>query len=364
VPRRTESLDCQTGATLGNGSDLRVVLISRGAGQQLAELVPTSGRFSRRLDATSDLTMVGTVRGANERELEECCRSWNQVQDWATEIVVYRGGRDAWAGPVTGIEFAYGEVSVEAADLSAWWDRRTLPDLVFAGVDLADIFAGVNDAAMAPDPSPNIVVAPTPTGILGTRSYRDDQDTYAADALNELAETGVDWTAFGRTILVGGEEVPTQPFVTLLDDHFTEPPFVDVEGNSRANKVIVRGKGVRAVAEDLQHQAFYGLLVRVYREPQIEDLASCQAAADSRLELLRNPTFVDTPTSARLKTTAPVLLEQLIPGTRFRIDARATCRPVLQDFRLETVEVDFAGGVSVDFQPLGTAAISVGVINL
>ncbi len=96
--------ECVTGQ-LGDGADTRVLLVDRGATRVIAELNPTTGYFTRDLDATSDLQITGTTTGLLG---ESCCDGWDEVYPWATEVIVYRDGRDAWSGPVTDVEFGYG----------------------------------------------------------------------------------------------------------------------------------------------------------------------------------------------------------------------------------------------------------------
>lgn len=343
---------CPPGAQLGAGEDTKVLLVSRGATQVIAELNPISGSFDRNLDTTSNLQITGVTTGLLG---ESCCDGWDEVYPWATEIIVYRDGRDAWSGPVTNVEFGYGTVSVTASDLTAWWDRRLVTDLTFTGQDLSDIFVALHDVAMSPDPIDNFTVSATPTGITGDRVYKASDYKYVGDAIDELSKTGVDWTAYGRTILVGGEEVPAQPYVTLTDDFWTAPPQVVARGNEQATRVVVKGKGVQGVAvSGPEYVNFYGVLTRVFDENDIQDYPSAQQAAETRLALLEDQLYVETPANASLKPTAPITVEELIPGIRVRVDTQASCRQVVADFRLKEVKVDLNGQVSISLQPLGT----------
>jgi hypothetical protein len=346
---------CHKGAILGAGEDLRVVLMTRGGGQIVSELNPDNGSFTRKLDETSTLTLAGTVTGKLDTL---CCDEYTDAHQWALEVAVFRDGRDAWVGPVTEIDFMYGRVELNASDLSAWWDRRVLPDMNLVSMDLADIFQAIHDAAMASDPSPNFTIQTSPTGIFGDRRVIGSDFDYAVDHLSELAKTGVDWTAYGRNVMVGGQEVPAFPYVTLLDEHWTEPPTVEARGNDQATRVIVKGTGVSADVTDAAYRNFYGELVRVFKEEDIIDVESAQQAAQSRLDLLKNPLFIVTPENQSLKTTAPITLPELIPGMRIRVDAQATCRPIVQDFRLQSVEVNFDGKVAITLQPLGTVDLN------
>jgi hypothetical protein len=336
---------------LGDGSDLRVLLVTKGARSVIAEVRPTSGQFTRVLDATSELSMEGTITGIGG---EPCCDGWDEIRAWATEVLVYRDGRDAWCGPVTDVTFEFGRVRIEADDITAWWDRRVVPDLSFVNTDLTDIVVALNEAAMAPDPTPNVQLSATPSGVGGTRTYRAESYQYVADAIDELAKTGVDYTAYGRTVIVSGEEVEATPYVTLLDEHWTEPPKVRQRGNEQATVVVVRGQGIQAIATaPSQYLDYYGHIVRTFDEQDIKDIDTLQLAAQTRVDLLKEAFFIETPTGAGLKASAPITLPELIPGMRIRVDTRSTCRRVVDDFRLSKVTVGFDGSVAIDLQPLG-----------
>jgi len=350
----TAEIGCKPGSILGSGDDLRVVLLTRGGGTILAEINPDQGGFDRRLDDTSELQLTATVGGGLDAS---CCEALEEAYTWATEILVYRDGRDVWVGPVTNITFEHGKVSISASDLSAWWDRRVLGSLKFIHEDLTDIFVAMSDEAMSSDTSPNLILSPTASGIYGDREVNGSQYDYARDHLQELANTGVDWTAYSRTIIVGPQEIPIAPYVTFLDEHFTVPPVIQERGNDKATVVIVKGKGVTGIARDEDFIRFYGEVVRVFEEPDIDDQATVDDAAQSRLEFLRDPIFVTTAQNATLKTTAPITLAELIPGIRVRLDSQATCRKLVRDFRLDRVDVSFDGSVSISLQPLGTVDV-------
>lgn len=344
--------NCLPGATLGNGEDLRVFLVNRGATQVIAELLPVSGSFTRALDKTSTLECTGIVTGIGD---DLCCDDWKEVYPWITEVYVWRDGRDAWSGPVTEVEFGYGEVTVRASDLTAWWDRRTVPDRYFVGQDIADIFTAVHDAAMAPAPVQNFTVVAEPTDIFADRSYQNANYQYASDALDELSKTGVDWTCYGRTVLAGGTEVPAEPYFVMYDDFWSTPPTVVARGNDQATRVIVKGEGLAGIAQaPASYLSSYGLLVRVFEQSKIRDQGSANAAARTRLEFLKDPYYIETPSGAALTPTAPVTLPELIPGIRVRVVTNSTCRSLTSDFRLTGVNVQFDGKVSIDLQPLGT----------
>lgn len=334
---------------LGTGDDLRVWLTNRGATNLLAELHPDGGSFERVLSTTSDLAMDVTLGDG------PACEEWGSVVPWATEILVIRDGRDAFAGPVTEAAFPPGKAAVTASDLTAWWDRRRTPTLKFTSMDPVKIVEALHKAAMDPDPIPNFNLTLRPSGLLVTQEYDAADHAYIADDIKELADSSVDWTSYGRAIIVQGDDEDGGGFIRLSDEMWSTPPTVKRRGNEQATRVIVKGKdGLVAIATASQEYLDrYGLLERVFEESGIADQATLDKAAQSRLALLKDPVYIETPTNATLRPSAPVTLDALIPGVRVRVDSRASCVPVLADFRLSKVKVDFGGAVAVDLQPLG-----------
>lgn len=343
---------------LGTGDDLRVVLATRGYGRVISELNPReNGSFDRTLDRTGTCTLTIPVSGSLG---ESCCDDLEELAEWATEIVVFRDTdeatglkRDAFGGPVVDIDWKYGEVKIIAKGLTAWWSRRLLPRSSPGLLDAAEYFNLYHSQAMAADPITGFDVNATPTGIQIERDITDEI-TFASEPLKELSDSTIDWTEYGRKLIVGGGEVPAEPYVTLSDRDFTKPLEVKSRGSVMATQVVAIGNGVIGVADDAAAQAYYGLITRTIKAEFISDPNEIQQFAQTKLDLLKRSTYIAPPKNATLKPTAPITLPELIPGMRIRFDASATCQGLVEDFRLHRVKVGFDGKVSIECQPLGT----------
>lgn len=347
--------NCLNGGVLGYGRDTRLMLVTRGATQLITELFPTGGTFTRELHNTSTLQTEAVIGGRPDTPQP---KGWEKVIPWATELMVMRDGRDAWGGPVTEALFSVGKVTAGASDLSAWHDRRRTIAAKYVDMDPVDIFVALHDAAMAVDPVDNFMVAATPSGIKTDREYLAADQAYVADDLRELGDTWVDWTVYSRTLIVGDTELQPDSYLLLSDDMWSQPPQVKIRGNEQATVVIVKGAdGIVAVATaPPEYLAYYGRLERVFEESSIKDQASLDVNAQTRLDALKDPVYIETPTNATLLPTAPISFESLIPGIRVRVQAMATARQVVADFRLAKVTASFDGKVSVDLQPIGTVS--------
>lgn len=345
--------NCLNGGVLGYGRDTRLMLVQRGATRLIAELFPTNGTFTRELHNTSTLTTDAVIGGGLESPDPA---GWELVVPWATEFLVLRDGRDAWGGPVTDALFSVGKVTAGAADLSAWHDRRRTIPASYVDMDPVDIFVALHEAAMAVDPVENFIVASTPTGQVTSRDYSEADQGYVADDLRELGGTYVDWTVYSRTLIVGGSELEPNSYLLLTDDMWSTPPQVRLRGNEQATVVVVKGADglVATATAPPEYLAYYGRLERVFEETNIKDQASLDVNAQTRLDALKDPIYIETPTNATLLPSCPISFEHLVPGIRVRVQARATACPVVADFRLAKVSAGFDGKVSIDLQPLGT----------
>jgi hypothetical protein len=289
-----------------------------------------------------------------------CFEAIRDAEPMAYELALARGSQIVWQGPLSAKQSEGTKGDYTARDLSSWWDRRLLPvDRVYSQTDLATIFEQLADDAMLEDSSPNIIVSTTPTGILGDRKYLAGQNLFAGQELRSIAQTGIDFTTIVREIRAGGIVVPTEPIVLLQDRHLVGPPSVNVDGLSMANRVRVVGAGggdsidpIVGEARDEESIAKYGLVDAVLRDDSIRDVGSAAAAAVSHLALVRAP--VPVLASVALDSTAPVLIEQLVPGALVGCAFTSSGIEVAGTYRIQKVGVSFKGAgetVTLTLQP-------------
>ena len=341
---------------LGNGENTSLQLWSKGGKQYLGEIPydVDSGGFNRVLDQTSVLNFSSTIGGLGSIQ---CCDVFEDMYQWATEVHVIRDGYTAWIGPIIELRFAYGRVDVAAADLSAWWDRRILPDSKHTDTDLADVFVAYHNMAFADDDSPCVGINARQTGIRGDREIIGDECRIVADEMSELARTAVDWMAYGRNIEVGGRDLGSdRKQIVLSENDFETPPTIFARGNDQATMVIVKGAdGITAKKFDQEYIDYYGLLVRVFDESEhILDQDSANDAAQTRLDLLKDPVFLDAGGFSSLKSTAPVCSWEILPGTEVLLEESSVCRKFNTSFRIVESSFGLDGNVSMVLENRGT----------
>lgn len=343
--------------TIGCGS-YEVFALDRGGRNLLTPLPWTSLTWSRVLDDTSEaqisLDLLDPI----------CCGLLAELRPWRHEISVYRDGAEVWVGPVYIVDVPAEQYQVQARDVTAWWDRRLIhDDHTYLGIDLATIFEELSADAMAPDTSPGLTVATSPTGIPATQTYLGSQHQVAGLILRDLSNIGVDWTAVRRTVLAGGTTVPADPIGLLEDEHFRDPPEPRRDGSMQRNRSIVRGNGGGAAGDSIFGDADNpvaiaadGLLEETTTVSTVTDNTTAKAAAQTRVQLRKEIVLIG---DCVLAPSAPLTVEALIPGAVVSMRLAESCVPVADVYRLQKIEaaVDAATAVeriTLSVQPLGT----------
>jgi len=341
-------------------TDYRVIVMTRGGGTAVMEVPWTQISWSRLLDETSSARVIA---GGSGRDCCEECEDLLNVRPWRNELAIFRGGQAVWIGPIVSLAVEDSDISIEARDLSAWLGKRLIhQDHFLFGVDLVTIFTTFVADALAPDPSPNINVISTPSGILGDREVLATSFRICEDEIGELARTGVDWTCVLRDLTVAGQEIQTPPIGLLVDEHFVEVPQIEIDGSVQTNSVTVTGSGGGAYGENVfatQNSPpavinDFGLLERVDSEAEIIDFGSVAQAAQTRLD--RDAVPIAFIRSGRVVPDAPLDIDDLIPGARVIVQLSSPCIPVAGTFRLSGVDVEVSNeeSITLTFQPIGT----------
>ena len=345
-------------AKLGDGNRVWVEVVGRHGGVAPGTVITrlpvqtSDGWFERVLDDTSDAEVHATY---STLDLRHCHNVLPTIETYAHELRIWWDGLIAWQGPITWLEHLSDGVVLKAEDRSTHLNTRTLTGHDHSATRLSDIFAAYLRDAYLQDPWGMTFIV-QPVGVTGTRTVLPEDGRVAATAVDELARTGIDWTVVGTKLLIGGAEVPTRNLTTLNDSHFTTPLRVIEDGTRRATNFVMSGSQVAGevgLRADDPRRRRYGLITGRAHDSQIEDQASVNQAARTRLDFGQDPLFID-PGVAVLTPSAPVAMVDLEPGARTQLVAAATHRTVTGAFRLERVRANLDGTVSVTFQPLGT----------
>lgn len=317
----------------------QVGIFSRG-GEHLMTMLPrvTGIEYGRVLDDTSS----STVTCVSEE--------WaDLIHPWQHEVHIFRNRNLAWSGPVRDKDYdpETGEIKIEGRDLFAWMDFRSVHEEIdLTEVDVADVFAALVAGALKPDPSPNITVDKQTAGSTIDFYYDPETPKIVAVDLRSLAEGGVDFTVVNRKLYIRGEYLDKAPIATLLRSHLAKVPIVK-ESGEMATQLYLTGSGGevhshpdKPLSADQWALHPYGLLEQIYDAEKFfdsDDVSAIERAGKSRYELMKEPRLFLN--DMQLDKSAPVEMEDLIPGRRMEVRMDVGSVPLITTYRLQSLKV-------------------------
>lgn len=331
-------------------------MVDRGGATVAEADVLTECEWSRELDEFSSARVLINPSG-------DCCNRLQRVEAWRHWLHIFRDDEPVWRGPIVQPEWRAGQVELFAADILAILDRRVPhQSITFGDSDLTEIAGWLIADGFEPDDPGHEVFTVGPARVTGGRSYTRNVGQ-TGDHLRDLAETGLDYTAVGSTVILLPED-HTGSVGRLTDADFPEELVVGQDGSNLVTRWIVAGDEDSGVmAEEGGVDPYYGLLERYVEQTSITTQASAVSAARSKLRAsVPAPVFIDTE-QVTISPDAAVDVARLVPGWCLDITTTATCRTVTQRMKIVGLKVeengggeDSPGGESVRVQLAATGA--------
>jgi len=199
-------------------------------------------------------------------------------------------------------------------------------------------------------------------GVSGGRKYTQDIGQ-TGDHLRDLADTGLDYTAVGSTIIL----LPENHAVSvgrLTDADLPDGLVVAEDGTSLATRWVVAGDDEGDIIGSYGGiDPYYGLLERYEEQTSIRTSNSAMQAARSKVATsLPAPVFIDTD-EVTIDPQAAINVPDLVPGWCLDVTTTLTCRNISQRLKIVGVKVtedggtgESAGGESVQVQVAVTGA--------
>lgn len=342
-------------ATLGCPDTYTAAFYTNDGATPIGQAVELSSvRWGRVLDDTSTAQLTVPIVS------EECCEVLSSAHAWCNDVGIFRDSTLVWQGPVYLLSHGTANTVVDARDVTAWLfvaEILNKIDFTATGMGAADLSliaeAIIRDALSEFDPNILPFLQVGLSGVTGERLY-DALENYAGEELKELARTGIDFTALGHRIIIGGETAFAR-LAQLRDEDFLGELRVLEDGGGTITKAIVDGEGVTATAGGV---GVCGKITRIAKEEQIRDLNSAQAEADALVAAgTPTPLLLEVPDGVQLSPEAPLDIMDLVPGVVIPVASTATCRSVNTDLRLLKLEVEYTATagevVKVSLAPAG-----------
>lgn len=308
-------------------------ITDRDGGHVAASGLLTEVQYSRVLNDVSDARVSIGVEG------DGCCDQLGNIRSWRHWLNIFRNGVFVWSGPIISVAWTLDEVRVAAVDLVGLLDRRVVHNLLtFTNVPVSTIAAALIADGFAPDDPGHTTTVVAPTPALGGRTYQP-WIGQTADHLRDLSETGMDFTAVGANIVILPDDFG-DVVGRLSDDDLPEGLTVAEDGASLATRQVVAADedtGFVGIAGGVN--PYYGLLEVYSEQNTLKTLNDANQAAQAKLAgTLAVPVFIDTQ-NVTLAPTAPVSIEQLVPGWCLDITSAATCRVITQRMKITGLQV-------------------------
>ena len=326
----------------------------------------TKARWSRKLDEVSDAEVEIQLSG--DATLA-CCQCLAETEPWCHELHIWRDGEEVWVGPVQEIEYTSNSIIVRALDSLAWLGVRIPPfnvNYTASDTELTVIAEAILSLAFASD-SPEYTCEYdgryiVPTGRLEKRFYAA-YDMTALDMLQNMAETGINYTTLGRTIVLVGDSDPLTPLVILTDEHIMGEVEVTKDGTVQGNVFYVHyegDEGIPAHREAVEKYCYQA--IERLRNDGLPNLGSAEGVAEALAsEAAIAPRVLVVPDGSRLSPDTPWTINEMVPGARVDVAITRLCLTLTQSFRLTAVEVFYdprdGESVGVTLLPMNSVAV-------
>lgn len=347
----------------------RVFVYDRGGTVRLWELTGLVRiQWDRRRDDISQCMLTATT---------EDCEHLAGLRPWRHEIVVYRGEKRVWEGPVTLIRYRSSQVEITARDIWIWTKRRVIkakytppkvtppktkekpnPKPRTVAMPVLELLEKVvrNEMADHERMDPPLNMLPYLTVIIneGTAKTSRIIEPWRGYVWDEVDETayrgGIDYTCVARQTFMWDTHDSLGMLRRFSAQDFLDEPYVTVYGMELATASAVT---------DLQDgyayvggpDNYYGLIELIHDAYGLPDTPTEEWTPPTEEELeeqaKRNftgryplPMMVKVPEGVGLNPNiVDDVLDDMIPGVRIPLAATNTCLNVTQVQKLSNLSV-------------------------
>lgn len=266
------------------------------------------------------------------------------VEPWMHTISLYRGGELVWHGIITRVSATAGVIDIDAADGAEFFHRRRVPlARAWAQHDATQVMRTmVEDACGHADATGLVEGMVTRESRVWITAGWTPSECMVIDAIDELVDQGLVWTVSAGRLLVGpvGSARTT---AQLADRDFDGALTVVKDGAGVVTDVHVQGKGVWA-----QHMVEDSPLGSVQAIEKADSAVHEDEARNVAKRIVGEssvtPRKLVVPSGARLLPSAPVRINELVPGARVPVASTQTGITVAATLAVKEVKVDVDDG--------------------
>lgn len=373
----------------------RAMIHDRGGARRLFDLQrPSSIEWTRRLNETSEASVLISARNC-----EGQADALGGIRSRRHELVIFRGEERVWEGPIREVSWRDDGVEIHAQDLKEYLDGdvlskawpneggggpRYMTDRIAQILDyeLFTPYAAVTGSGIVTVPrwetlDPPINLYPNldiRSGQVLTRVSTEPFQMTIGEHLDRLAESGMDWTTVGRSLLIWDSADPIGRTRTLTEQDFHGEVTVYESGADYAAIAHVVAEDEEAeedapklvIGSDGAADEYYGIWTHLATDQsESGESGPTQAALNSqayrqRLWRARMPLEIRVASGAGITLNETLRIGDLVAGVEVPVRATLNLREVSQVQRLEELSVsenDEGEQISVTLKPSGPAMI-------
>lgn len=264
----------------------------------------------------------------------------NLIEPWIYRLSIYRNDVLVWHGAVTKVRSVGRSVKLEAADGAVMFDRRRIPlnrtwrqhDATQAMTTMVEDGLGYLDPVDLVD---NLIAYESRIWVT---SHYVAGEAMVADAVSDFVDQGLVWTvAAGRLLIgpVGARRSTAQ----ITDRDFDGEVAIVKDGTEMVTDALVVGKGVNAIYT--AGVTPYGMLQTIEKDDGAVREYECEQAAKRLVDDFQQaPRSIEVSGASRLLPSAPITIEELIPGVRVPVASNQTGITVGSTMQLTKLDVD------------------------
>lgn len=340
-------------------------IYDRGGLHQIALLEPLFRiKWERRRDDVSAaMAYIATPT-------KECAHLFGMIHAGRAEMVVFRGKKRVWEGPVVRIAYKGTAIEIEAHDVMHYAVRTIMhneyddryPNNGPVLDRIERIFLGELSRKEALDPPINVIehvqyiYATPPAQDAGTAAHTKPYELTVFQHIDQYAARGgVDYTTVGRSILFFDVHTKIGQTAMVTMDDFIGSPIITEYGMELGTYVAMTdGEGNWGAAGGVD--PYYGeheLLFQAYDEssqntanpeepPTVAELTSQAVRSHNQSKL--PPMVVRIPDNTRLNPNGSLTIEDLVPGMHIPLTADLPGRQLSQMQKLDSMSVEETAG--------------------
>ncbi|QHB37764.1 minor tail protein [Mycobacterium phage Imvubu] len=271
------------------------------------------------------------------------------IMPWLHHVTVFDGERDTvlWTGPIQKASSNRAGLTLTCRDHAAYLQRTRDPitkrwDAADPAHIAAELWRLMADQQAI---TTRVIERPDPEGERFDFAIEADEQMLD-QTISSLVDKGLRWTVVSGAAIIG--PVGLDPIATLGEDDFLGDGITLVrDGGAVYNDVMVRGADVR----HRERVDYYGQnLQTIHNVDDMFGLSNVKRAAQQYVKHTGTVrTRLELPPSTVLHPDAPVSIDELMPSTRFIIEAHGI-RQLMELTGVEVARRAGAASVSVSME--------------